>query len=282
VGQTYDASVLEFDFVPDRDEATFSYVFGSNEYVEDDPYDDGAAFWVNGKNYAVVPGSTPANQPVSVYRINATTNAALFVDNATGSRDTALSGFTTVMTFTAPLVKGQVNHLRIAVTDTDDRIIDSAILLAPAEFPNEAPVAHNVSGVSVQSGKSVAIPLKGTDPDGDALTYHLDQAPATTAGKVTIDPDTGVAIFTAASGFTGTATFTYIVSDGLADSDPATVTIRVVAAPASPSASPSTPTASASTLADTGSHGGDAAPLGAGLALAGIALTAGVGLRRRR
>lgn len=281
---THDASVLDFDFVPDRDQATFSYVFGSSEYAATfESFNDGVAYSINGKDYAEFTDDNGATQPVSVDTINGTTNSRLFVNNLTGAHDTALPGFTTVMTFTAPLTRGQVNHLRIAIADTEDDVYDSAVLLEPAAFPNTPPVAHDVSGVSVQPGKTVTIALKGTDADDDSLTYYLEDAPDPKAGKVTIDPDTGKATFTAAAGFTGTATFTYVVNDGLVDSDPATVTVRVSAP--SPSVSP-TPTASATpttgTLADTGSSAGGLAPLGAALALSGVVVTAGVGLRRRR
>ena len=67
--QTFDASVLEFDFVPNSNTVQFSYVFGSEEYNEfvDSSFNDVFAFFVNGVNYALIPGTTT---PVSINNIN--------------------------------------------------------------------------------------------------------------------------------------------------------------------------------------------------------------------
>ena len=55
---TQDAAVLEFDFVPDAEAVTFTYVFGSEEYPDfvDAGYNDVFAFYVNGTNYATIDG----------------------------------------------------------------------------------------------------------------------------------------------------------------------------------------------------------------------------------
>jgi hypothetical protein len=47
---TYDATVLEFDFVPATDNISFNYVFGSEEYLEfvNAGYNDVFAFFISG------------------------------------------------------------------------------------------------------------------------------------------------------------------------------------------------------------------------------------------
>jgi len=67
--QTYDASVLEFNFVPQHSTVQFSYVFGSEEYSDfaNTQFNDVFAFLVNGTNCALVPGTM---EPVSVNTIN--------------------------------------------------------------------------------------------------------------------------------------------------------------------------------------------------------------------
>ena len=65
---TFDATVLEFDFVPNADTLFFSYVFGSEEYNEFvGSFNDVFGFFVNGQNVALIPGT---NTPVSINTIN--------------------------------------------------------------------------------------------------------------------------------------------------------------------------------------------------------------------
>lgn len=66
---TFDATVLEFDFVPATEAIKFQYVFGSEEYNEyvNDAFDDVFAFLVNGRNHALLPDG---QRPVSINNVN--------------------------------------------------------------------------------------------------------------------------------------------------------------------------------------------------------------------
>ena len=67
---TCDATVLEFDFVPDKDRVFLQYVFASEEYNEfvNKKFNDAFGFFVNGVNCATV---DPAHSvPVSINTIN--------------------------------------------------------------------------------------------------------------------------------------------------------------------------------------------------------------------
>ncbi|UCE85224.1 MAG: choice-of-anchor L domain-containing protein, partial [Deltaproteobacteria bacterium] len=59
LADTFDAAVLAFDFVPSGDEVKFRYVFVSEEYNEfsNDIFNNVFGFFINGTNYALVPGS---------------------------------------------------------------------------------------------------------------------------------------------------------------------------------------------------------------------------------
>jgi hypothetical protein len=85
---TFDAAVLEFDFIPTANQVVFSYTFASDEYPEwvTTPYNDVFAFFVNGTNYAEVRqvAGDPSSLfvPVAVNNINNGTaeDGALFRD----------------------------------------------------------------------------------------------------------------------------------------------------------------------------------------------------------
>ncbi len=132
---TLDAAVLEFDFVPQGGVLNFKYVFGSEEYPEfvGSPFNDVFAFYLNGTNVALIPGT---NTPVAINTVNAGSNAQFFVDNYTNTSafDTQLDGFTKVLTVTANVNVGQTNHIKLAIADTSDQALDSAVFIQAGSF----------------------------------------------------------------------------------------------------------------------------------------------------
>lgn len=233
---TYDASVLEFDFVADADTISFDFVFGSEEYQEyvDSQYNDVFAFYVNGENCAVLPGT---DIPITINTINPGTNAEYHVDNEDASVDTQMDGFTTLLSCAAEVKAGETSHMKIAISDAADRSLDSWVLLKAGTFQvNKPPVAEDIT-VETTVDTPVGVTLKGTDPEGLDVTYtqQTDPADATVSGTA---PNLTV---TPAAGFIGTTTFDYIVNDGTFDSEPATVTVIVKEQGSTPTPTP-TPT----------------------------------------
>ncbi len=94
-----------------------------------------------------------------------------------------------------------------------------SIMVTPAD---DAPVAHE-DNVTVEEDTEAAITLSGSDPDGDPLTYAVLREPA--HGKLS-----GTApnlVYTPDKDFSWLDSFTFRVSDGDANSPPATVKISV-------------------------------------------------------
>jgi outer membrane protein OmpA-like peptidoglycan-associated protein len=82
---SYDAAILEFDFIPTNNKISFKYCFGSEEYPEyvGSRYNDVFGFFITGpkyksKNLATLPLSI---EPITVNTINAKQNKKAFVDN---------------------------------------------------------------------------------------------------------------------------------------------------------------------------------------------------------
>ncbi|MRX43496.1 choice-of-anchor L domain-containing protein [Agromyces kandeliae] len=134
---TYDAAVMEFDFTVPAGATTiyFRYAFGSEEYNEwvGSPYNDAFAFFVNGVNCAVVPDpNVPGGTlPVTVNSINSGVNGALFKDNTASPNPypTELDGLTIPLTCMAPVDPNITNHMKLAIADASDRILDSAVFI---------------------------------------------------------------------------------------------------------------------------------------------------------
>jgi hypothetical protein len=92
-----------------------------------------------------------------------------------------------------------------------------------------APVA-GAQAVSTSVDAPLAITLTATDADGDPLTYAIATQPA--HGTLT---GTGASrTYAPAAGWTGSDSFTFTASDGIATSAPATVSITVTAVNAAP------------------------------------------------
>ena len=221
--QTYDAAILDFDFVPTSGNVTFQYVFGSEEYNEyvNSQFNDVFAFYVNGVNYATV--GNPA-VPVSVDTINngnpygSTPNShpELYVNNdftwdtgdpmPVGAKNTQLDGVTKTLIFVAPVVKNQTNHMRLAIADAGDEILDSDVFIKAGSFMTENPpaVAVTTSPSGVNEGQTASAAGTWSDPDGDAVSLSAS------VGSVIENAN-------------GAWTWSYATSDGPAQSQTVTI-----------------------------------------------------------
>jgi hypothetical protein len=190
---TFDAAVLEFDFIPTANQVVFYYAFASDEYPEwvTTPFNDVFAFYVNGTNYAEVrqiAGDPSAPfVPVTVNNINngnplypdaIPMRPDLFRANYYGSSaiDLELDGITSVLTFQAPVNPGVVNHMKLAIADASDGILDSAVFIqAGSLVSNENPVAD--LSLTPEHGTApllVTAIVEGEDPNGLPLTYTIN------------------------------------------------------------------------------------------------------------
>lgn len=144
--QTFDASVLEFDFVPDDSPVRFDYVFGSEEYLEfvDGGFNDVFGFFVGDVNCALV----GTGDPVTIDTINNEDNADSFVDNTDAHVDIQLDGLTTVLQCVAPVTPGEVNHMKLAIADTGDTAYDSAVFLRAGSLTTSEETPVGDPGVS--------------------------------------------------------------------------------------------------------------------------------------
>ena len=149
---TFDRAVLEFDFVPAGDSLTFNYVFGSEEYLEyvNAGYNDVFGFFLSGPgisgpysnnaaNIALVPGTS---QAVSIDNVNDVANPSYYVDNGDGftapynsdPQYIQFDGFTVSLTARALVQCGQTYHIKIAIADAGDPILDSSVFLEGGSF----------------------------------------------------------------------------------------------------------------------------------------------------
>lgn len=176
---TYNAAILEFDFVPQSDTVRFEYIFGSDEYPEwvGDQFNDVFAFFISGpgipggqQNMAIIPGT---NQPVTINDVNngnanngPCNNCQFYVNNGTGNNApfnndpyyVQYDGFTTPLEAVSPVQCGETYHLIIAIADVADAIYDSGIFLAAQSLSSEQPVnvSYELSSDPYGDGQTMA------------------------------------------------------------------------------------------------------------------------------
>ncbi|MCX6257880.1 MAG: choice-of-anchor L domain-containing protein [Bacteroidia bacterium] len=196
---TYDASVIEFDFIPQTDSIQLRYVFGSDEYPEYvfSNFNDAFGFFLTGPdpsggnyshyNIALIPGT---NTPVSINSINASTNSNYYISNGTGSTPDneaiQYDGYTKGLKAFAHVVPFATYHIKLAVADAGDHVLDSGIFLEAGSFTDGIlipvplsviPVVNNVSCNNLSDG-SVTLTVYG----GQTPYNYLWSTGATTAG----------------------------------------------------------------------------------------------------
>ena len=162
---THDASVLTFNFIPTSSTVYFSYVFASAEYPDfvNSEFNDVFGFFVNGKNYALIPGT---DTPVSVNNVNPGNNAAFFKQYNTDGDELAYGGETIPLTFSAPVNPGVVNTISLGIADTSDAVLDSAVFIeggtfsvvppTPSATPEPTPIALVGIGLLGAAGFTLA------------------------------------------------------------------------------------------------------------------------------
>lgn len=171
---TNDATVLEFDFVPSTKEITFQYQFASDEYNEyvDSSFNDVFGFFVNGQNVALIPGTTT---PVSVNNVNNSSNSSYYINNDTFSGahlNTQMDGMTVTLTAKAMVNPYVTNHIKFAIADAGDSVLDSNVLIKAGSFVSdtEPPVLTVPKDVTiVEKGEKTYVDI-GTATATDNLS----------------------------------------------------------------------------------------------------------------
>lgn len=150
---SYDAAILEFDFIPTSDTIKFRYIFASEEYMEylspGSNINDGFGFFISGPglsgpfsnnavNIALIPGT---NLPVTMQNLNLNNNSQYYFDNGNngvnstpGGATIQYDGFTVGLIATCAVQCGQTYHIKIAIGDGFDSSLDSGVFLEGGSF----------------------------------------------------------------------------------------------------------------------------------------------------
>ncbi len=142
---SFDAAIIEFDFIPMADTVKFEYVFGSDEYMEwvNSSFNDAFAFILSGvstvlppTNIALIPAPpAPPNTPVTINNVNLGSYPQYYFNNETPPGQTVnYDGFTVPMMAQYPVICGETYHIKLVVADIGDAAYDSGVFLKAGSF----------------------------------------------------------------------------------------------------------------------------------------------------
>ena len=133
------------------------------------PYDAPGAFPGQAINIASVPDSDP-ELPITISSVNGALNAEYYILNEAPD-DVCMNGYTTVLTAVYPVICGETYHIKLAIGDGTDTILDSVVILEEGSFGSPIPTTY----------ESQAAPECDPDPNDDQIIYCAweDCGPAT-------------------------------------------------------------------------------------------------------
>jgi gliding motility-associated-like protein len=167
---TEDACVLEFDFLPAGDTVKFDYLFASTEYqgFSCTNFNDVFGFFISGpgitgsNNIAKIPGT---NIPICV---NSTTGVpavpgpmctnmgpgspfSMYYINNMGGATITYGGFTHIFTAISAVTPCSTYHLKLAIADGTDHILDSGVFLKAGSLTSNAVTVTPIGGGGLSS-----------------------------------------------------------------------------------------------------------------------------------
>ena len=148
LSNSFNATILEFDFIPLGNHISFDYIFSSEQYLSSPTsgqcnFTDGFAFLLKEAsattydNLAVIPGT---NIPVKVNTVRGPgticppANATYFDAFNDDNHPTNYNGQTVVLTAQADVIPGQTYHIKLVIADEGNYRYDSAIFLGGGSF----------------------------------------------------------------------------------------------------------------------------------------------------
>ena len=152
VSNTFNATVLEFDFIPQGNKISFDFQLSSEQYLSNPSsnqcnYTDGFAFLLREvgtttyQNLALIPGT---NTPIKINTVRGSGTVcpaanSQYFDAFNGSTyPTNFNGQTVVFTAQSTVVPNTQYHIKLVVADQGNHQYDSAIFLKAGSFNTNA------------------------------------------------------------------------------------------------------------------------------------------------
>jgi len=191
------ATVIEFDFVPNAQEFSFEFIMASEEYDDTSDFEcvfsDAFAFILtdsfgNRSNLAIIPNT---NQPIKVTNVHRNDDGGCppineaFFDRyiPVGSGPFAYNGLTRTFTASAPVNPGETYRIKLVVADdgrnSQDATYDTGVFLRAGSFRglgSSLPDFTVGTGNPICGDEPVVLDTMITDPNATFQWYKEDEA----------------------------------------------------------------------------------------------------------
>ena len=205
-GDTNNASILEFDFVPVSNNISFDFIFAAEEYgTFQCTFTDAFAFLLtdssgNTSNLAIVPGTT---DPISVLTVRdgqynsscESVNEEWFANYyGAGGLDPETSptnfiGHTEVMTAQSNVTPNELYTIKLVVADDGDTVYDSAVFIDGGSFDiGQLDLGEDIlvsSGNALCEGQEIILDA-GALPNNSTIEWFMDGSLIENASDVTL------------------------------------------------------------------------------------------------
>ena len=148
ISNTTNATILEFDFIPNTNKISFDYMFLSEQYLrQGDPgtcgYTDAFAFLIkkttdtNYKNLALVPNT---DTPITSETVRGPggrcqeSNSQYFGHYNPNGSPTSFNGQTAILTAETDVIPGTKYHIKLVIADQGNGLYDSGVILKAGSF----------------------------------------------------------------------------------------------------------------------------------------------------
>jgi len=175
--------------------------------------------------------STPNNTPVATNLIATDANGDALIYSlvtAPTKGSASLNANTGAITYTPDNSSTGTDEFFFKVNDGEALSNTAAVTVTLTPGANVAPVAQTLN-LSTAHNTAVSSSVSATDGNGDTLTYSV--VANASNGTVSLNASNGAFTYTPDNGTSGTDTFTFRANDGQLNSNTATVSITVAAAP---------------------------------------------------
>jgi len=189
---TYNATVLEFDFQSISNQISFRYLFASEEYQEGDAntcqYSDLFGFLIrpasasNYTNIALVPGT---NTPVKVTTVHSGIPGSCqpINENYFGGWNNSVApinfnGQTAVLTASANIIPNETYHVKLVIADEANYRYDSAVFLEAGSFTSNIELGTNrLFATRNPLCENETLDLDATQTGANGYTWFKDGLP---------------------------------------------------------------------------------------------------------